>query len=160
MNSEILYRKVGKRYQPAGLQFEADAFPRGAHLVVVDRGWQHVRYNVVPDHAALLAAAEPMRDAIRETVSRLLAMRPTRRPVTATQRAAWDAFSRAMGNDQYIVEYPAVGEIADAVMDLLLRHSSPAVGRREAPANAAVQPRAEGTSRCNRLLGDNAKEKT
>ena len=26
--------------------------------------------------------------------------------------------------------------------------------------NAAVQPRAEGTSRCNRLLGGNAKEKT
>ena len=29
-----------------------------------------------------------------------------------------------------------------------------------ASSNAAVQPRAEGTSRCNSLLGGNAKEKT
>jgi hypothetical protein len=124
MSEEILYRKIGRRYQPAGLQFEADAFPRGAHLVVVDRGWRHVRYNITPDRAALLAASITLRDEIRETVSKLLAMRPARRMLTEKQRAAWDAFSRAMGTNGYIVEYPAVGEIADAVADLLIEAGS------------------------------------
>jgi len=132
---DLIYRKVGRRYKPAGLMFEHEIWPQGAHLVVVEPGWRMVRYNVDPDHAALLAAAEPLRDKIRGRVSKLLAMRPSRRIVTPQQRAAWNAFVTAMGNDGYIVEYPAVGEIADAVMDLLLRHSSPAVGRREAPAN-------------------------
>ena len=46
-------------------------------------------------------------------------MRPTRRPVTLEQKAAWHAFERAMGNDAYCVEYASVGEIADAVVDLV-----------------------------------------
>ena len=47
-------------------------------------------------------------------------MRPTRRPVTQTQADAWRAFERAMGHDAYCVEYASVGEIADAVVDLIV----------------------------------------
>lgn len=49
-------------------------------------------------------------------------MRPTRRPVTLQQAAAWRRFQKAMGGDGYFVEYASVGEIADAVVD---RHKSP-----------------------------------
>ena len=47
-------------------------------------------------------------------------MRPTRRPVTQAQADAWHAFERAMGNDCYVVENASVGEIADAVVDLIV----------------------------------------
>ena len=47
-------------------------------------------------------------------------MRPTRRPVTLAQQAAWRRFQKAMGGDGYWVEYASVGEIADAVIDLIV----------------------------------------
>ena len=78
------------------------------------------RFNVAPDRAGFLAAAEPLREQIRALVVELHRMRPTRRPVTQSQADAWHAFERAMGNDGYVVEYPAVGEIADAVVDLIV----------------------------------------
>ena len=36
------------------------------------------------------------------------------------QAAAWRRFQKAMGNDVYAVEYASVGEIADAVVDLIV----------------------------------------
>lgn len=36
------------------------------------------------------------------------------------QAAAWRRFQKAMGGDGYFVEYASVGEIADAVVDLIV----------------------------------------
>ena len=72
------------------------------------------------DRAGLLAAAEPLREQIRALAMELHKMRPTRRPVTMQQAAAWRRFQKAMGGDGYVVEYASVGEIADAVVDLIL----------------------------------------
>jgi len=99
-----LYKKVGRRYKPAAEHEEWDSYPAGAHLVV----------------CGLLAAAEPLRAQIRALVMEMHRMRPTRRPVTQTQADAWRAFERSMGNDAYCVEYASVGEIADAVVDLVV----------------------------------------
>ncbi len=114
-----LYKKVGKRYKPAAEHEEWDSYPAGAHLVVCSPGSTLRRFNVDPDRTGLLAAAEPLRAQIRALVMDLHKMRPTRRPVTLEQKAAWHAFERAMGNDAYCVEYASVGEIADAVVDLV-----------------------------------------
>ena len=78
------------------------------------------RFSIDPDRAGLLAAAEPLRAEIRTLVMELHRMRPTRRPVTQAQADAWHAFERAMGNDGYVVECASVGEIADAVVDLIV----------------------------------------
>ena len=114
-----LYKKVGRRYRPVAEHEEWDGYPAGAHLVVCSPGSTMRRFNVDPDRAGLLAAAEPLRAQIRALVMDLHKMRPTRRPVTLEQKAAWHAFERAMGNDAYCVEYASVGEIADAVVDLV-----------------------------------------
>ena len=114
-----LYKKVGRRYKPAAEHEEWDGYPAGAHLVVCSPGSTLRRFNVDPDRAGLLAAAEPLRAQIRALVMDLHKMRPTRRPVTLEQKAAWHAFERAMGNDAYCVEYASVGEIADAVVNLI-----------------------------------------
>ena len=39
------------------------------------------------------------------------------------QQAAWGRFQEAMGNDAYCVEYASVGEIADAVVDLIVKEA-------------------------------------
>ncbi len=116
-----LYKKVGRRYKPVAEHEEWDSYPEGAHLVVCSPGSTLRRFNVDPDRAGLLAAAEPLRDQIRTLVMDLHKMRPTRRPVTMQQAAAWRRFQKAMGNDAYAVEYASVGEIADAVVDLIVK---------------------------------------
>ena len=115
-----LYKKVGRRYKPVAEHDEWDSYPEGAHLVVCRPGSTMRRFDIDPDRAGLLAAAEPLRDRIRALVVELHRMRPTHRPVTQAQADAWHAFERAMGNDGYVVEYPAVGEIADAVVNLIV----------------------------------------
>lgn len=118
-----LYKKVGKRYKPVAEHEEWDSYPKGAHLVVCSPGSTLRRFNVDPDRAGLLAAAEPLREQIRALVMDLHKMRPTRRPVTMQQAAAWRRFQKAMGNDAYAVEYASVGEIADAVVDLIVKEA-------------------------------------
>jgi hypothetical protein len=119
--STTLYAKRGRRYYPAAEHECWDSYPEGAHLVVCRPGSRLTRFHINPDHAGLLAAAEPMRDQIKALVMEAMRMRPTRPPVTPRQAAAWRAFQAAMGNDGYSVEYASVGEIADAVVDLVLR---------------------------------------
>ena len=116
-----LYTKVGRRYLPCAEHEVWNSFPEGAHLVVCSPGSTLRRFNIDPDRAGLLAAAEPLREQIRALVMDLHKMRPTRRPVTLEQKAAWHAFERAMGNDAYCTEYASVGEIADAVVDLIVK---------------------------------------
>ena len=116
-----LYKKVGRRYRPVAEHEEWDSYPEGTHIVVCSPGSTLRRFNVDPDRAGLLAAAEPLRDQIRTLVMDLHKMRPTRRPVTMQQAAAWRRFQKAMGNDAYAVEYASVGEIADAVVDLIVK---------------------------------------
>ena len=115
-----LYKKVGRRYRPAAEHEEWDSYPEGAHLVVCRPGSTMRRFNIDPDLAGLLAAAEPLRAQIRALVVEKQRMRPARAPVTQKQADAWHAFERAMGNDAYVVEYASVGEIADAVVDLIV----------------------------------------
>ena len=119
-----LYTKVGRRYLPCAEHEVWNSFPEGAHLVVCSPGSTLRRFNIDPDRAGLLAAAEPLREQIRALVMDLHKMRPTRRPVTLEQKAAWHAFERAMGNDAYCTEYASVGEIADAVVDLIVKEAA------------------------------------
>lgn len=118
-----LYKKVGRRYKPAAEHEEWDSYPEGAHLVVCSPGSTLRRFNVDPDRAGLLAAAEPLRAQIRALVVEKQRMRPARAPVTQKQADAWHAFERAMGNDAYVVEYASVGEIADVVVDLIVKEA-------------------------------------
>ena len=56
-----LYKKVGRRYKPVAEHEEWDSYPAGAHLVVCSPGSTLRRFDIDPDRAVLLAAAEPAR---------------------------------------------------------------------------------------------------
>ena len=71
-----LYKKVGRRYKPVAEHEEWDSYPEGAHLVICSPGSALRRFNVDPDRAGLLAAAEPLRAEIRALVMELHRMRP------------------------------------------------------------------------------------
>ena len=63
-----LYKKVGRRYRPVAEHEEWDSYPEGAHLVVCRPGSRLSRFDIDPDRAGLLAAAEPLRAEIRTLV--------------------------------------------------------------------------------------------
>lgn len=115
-----LYKKVGRRYKPVAEHEEWDSYPEGAHLVVCRPGSTMRRFDIDPDRAGLLAAAEPLRDQIMAIVVEKMRMRPTKRPLTPLQRQVWESFKGVMGQDGYLLEYPSVAEIADAVVDLIV----------------------------------------
>ena len=115
-----LYKKVGKRYKPVAEHEAWNCYPEGAHLVVCRPGSTMRRFDIDPDRAGLLAAAEPLRDQIMAIVVEKMRMRPTKRPLTPLQRQVWESFKGVMGQDGYLLEYPSVAEIADAVVDLIV----------------------------------------
>ena len=115
-----LYKKVGRRYKPVAEHEEWDSYPAGAHLVICQPGSTMRRFGIEPDRAGLLAAAEPLREQIKDLVVEQLRMRPTREPVTQKQADAWRAFQAAMGNSGYAVSYPSAHALADAVVDLIV----------------------------------------
>ncbi len=116
-----LYKKIGRRYKPVAEYEEWDSYPEGAHLVICRPGSTLRRFRIDPDRASLLAAAEPIRDQIKALIVEKHRMRPHKTPITMEQAAAWRRFQRAMGGDAYCVEYASVVEIADAVVDLILK---------------------------------------
>ena len=116
----ILYKKVGRRYKPVAEHEEWDSYPEGAHLVVCRPGSTMRRFDIDPDRAGLLAAAEPLREQIKDLVVEQLRMRPTREPVTQKQADAWRAFQAEMGNSGYAVSYPSAHALSDAVVDLIV----------------------------------------
>ena len=118
-----IYKKVGRRYKPVAEHEEWDSYPAGAHLVICQPGSTMRRFGIEPDRAGLLAAAEPLREQIKDLVVEQLRMRPTREPVTQKQADAWRAFQAAMGNSGYAVSYPSAHALADAVVDLIVKEA-------------------------------------
>lgn len=114
-----LYEKRGRRYIPVRDDRIWDSWPQGFHLVYCKPGSRAVRFSINEDKAEVEATLMRCEDAIADTIRQAMQMRPTTRPVTKKQRAAWEAFAAAMGKDGYVVEYASIGEIAERVIDRL-----------------------------------------
>lgn len=114
--TEVFYRKVGRRYQ-AVRQYDpniTEAFPYGAHLVVVKKGSTSYRYQVDPALAPMIAAGIYAEDAVSQAVVEAAALRPQTTPLTLDQIDAWEKFSKTFGDSMYTVETASAHEIAQA----------------------------------------------
>ena len=81
---ETFYKKVGRRYVPVS-EYDSDLFhsmPKGAHLVTCYPGGSSTRYNINPNHAALIAASRVAEDAMSNALNKASELKPSRRPVT------------------------------------------------------------------------------
>lgn len=130
---KIYYEKVGRRYRPVyeydqGLM---DAFPKGSHLVICYPGGQSRRFNIDPNHAALIAAGRVAEDAMCDAIRQASEMRPQRTPLTEGQRRAWKKLAREFGDDLATLSLGCARDIADAGIkalqaeaDQLMKHES------------------------------------
>ena len=118
---KIFYEKVGRRYKPVS-EYDSnlmDAMPKGTHITMVYPGGQSTRYNINPNHAALIAASRVCEDIMSSALVKASELRPRSTPVTQEQKDAWDNLARSFGNGRYYVEIPSAREIAEAGVQAL-----------------------------------------
>ncbi len=130
---KVFYEKIGRRYHPVH-EYDStllDSFPKGSHLVIVCPGGQSRRFNVEPNHAALIAAGRVAEDAMCEAIRKASEMRPQRTMITEGQRRAWKKLAREFGDDLATLSYGSARDIADAGLnalqeeaDKLMKHES------------------------------------
>lgn len=113
--TDVFYVKEGRKYKPVSYYDSKvmDAFGVGTHIVMVYPGGSSRRYQIDPNHAAMIAAARVAEDAISQAIVRASEMRPHRKPITLEQRQAWENLSKAFGDERYAVEIPSAREIAE-----------------------------------------------
>ena len=112
---KIYYEKVGRRYVPVA-EYDndyMDSFPKGNHLVMCYPGGSSRRFNVDPNHAAMIAAGRVAEDVISQAVVKASEMRPHKKPITEKQKKAWDNLTKAFGDERYYIELPSAREIAE-----------------------------------------------
>ena len=90
-----------------------DSFPRGNHLVTCYPGGSSRRYNVEPNHAAMIAAGRVAEDAICTALHKASEMRPQRTPITPGQQRAWKKLAKEFGDDLATLSLGCARDLAD-----------------------------------------------
>ena len=130
---KIYYEKRGRRYVPvAENDYDMfDAMPKGTHLVMCYPGGQSKRYNINPNHAAMIAAGRVAEDVMSRALYEASEMRPRRTPITEEQQKAWEHLVKVFGEEARCLQYPSARDIAEAGVkalqaeaDKLMQHES------------------------------------
>lgn len=117
-----IYKKHGRRYKEIGnYEPEAyDTYPHGAHLVISRPGSRLTRFSINPDHAALLAAAEDMREAMIQAM-RDASMPRISEKAKAAHKRGWAAYIAAVGReDMLTVTGASAQDCVQAGIDVLM----------------------------------------
>ena len=125
MKKVIFYKKEGRKYVPVYEYDETllDAFPKGTHVVMCYPGGQSRRYNIDPNHAALIAAARVAEDAMCVAIRKASEMRPQRTPLTPGQLKAWNKLAKEFGDDLATLSYDSVRDIAEAGVQAIIKEA-------------------------------------
>jgi len=113
---KIFYEKRGRRYYPVS-EYDSnliDGLPKGTHLVDVYPGGKSTRYNVNPNHAAMIAAGRVAEDAMCRALHDASEIRPTTRALTPEQLKAWNRLIRVLGEDARCLSRASSRDIAEA----------------------------------------------
>ena len=97
MTTTPIFKKVGRRYVEIGAyENEYLHYPHGAHLIWSRPGGVLTNYRIEPADAALLAAAERMRDAMTEAMRKADRWQPDAK-LTGKDLKAWNAYKAIAG---------------------------------------------------------------
>lgn len=126
---KIFYEKVGRRYVPVS-EYDSNfssSLPKGTHLLMIYPGGSSTRYNVNPNHAALIAAGRVAEDKISEALVKAGELRMQRqdrdRKITLEQKAAWDNLVKEFGDSAKQLEWPSAREVAEAGIDAMMKEA-------------------------------------
>jgi hypothetical protein len=113
---KVYYEKIGRRYVPVA-EYDndvLDSFPKGNHLVMCYPGGTSRRFNVEPNHAAMIAAGRVAEDAMSHAISKASELRPKQTPITEGQRKAWKKLAKEFGDELATLHINSARDIAEA----------------------------------------------
>ena len=119
---KIYYEKIGRRYVPVA-EYDndlLDSFSKGSHLVLCYPGGQSRRFNVEPNHAAMIAAGRVAEDAICEAMRKASEMRPQRTPLTPGQIKAWNKLAKEFGDGLATLSMGSARDHAEAGVNAMI----------------------------------------
>ena len=119
---KIYYEKIGRRYVPVS-EYDSeylDSFSKGSHLVLCYPGGQSRRFNVEPNHAAMIAAGRVAEDAICEAIRKASEMRPQRTPLTPGQIKAWNKLAKEFGDGLATLSMGSARDHAEAGVNAMI----------------------------------------
>ena len=122
---KIYYEKIGRRYRPVA-EYDndlLDSFPKGAHLVLCYPGGTSRRFNVEPNHAAMIAAGRVAEDAICDALRKSSEMRPQRTPITPRQKKAWENLAKELGDELCPLTYGSTRDHAEAAVNAMMQEA-------------------------------------
>ena len=121
-----IYKKVKNRYVEIG-RYEDEHlshYPHGVHLVLSMPGSRLTRFQIEPEIAGLLAAAEIARPAMMEAMRNANHYRPSGpqgRPLTKREQKAWAAYKAIAGEESCIIlQGASMHDIVDAGFQRLI----------------------------------------
>ena len=122
---KVFYEKVGRKYVPVA-EYDndwMDSFPKGNHLVMCYPGGSSRRFNIEPNHAAMIAAARVAEDAIANAIVKAQHLRPQRAPLTETQRGLWRALAHSFNREELTLMRPSAREAAEAGVKAMIEEA-------------------------------------
>jgi hypothetical protein len=113
---KVFYEKKGRRYVPVS-EYDSeylDSFSKGTHIVICYPGGQSRRYNIDPNHAAMIAAGRVAEDAICRAISKASELRPQQTPITLGQKKAWEKLAKEFGSELATLSGLCIRDCAEA----------------------------------------------
>ncbi len=122
---KIFYEKVGRRYKPVAEYNNdfLDSFTKGTHLVVCYPGGKSTRYNIDPNHAAMIAAGRIAEDAICKAIYKASELRPQSTPITPGQKKAWEKLAKEFGEEMCSLRGLSAQDCAEAGVKAMMEEA-------------------------------------
>ncbi len=122
---KIFYEKVGRRYKPVAEYNNdfLDSFTKGTHLVVCYPGGKSTRYNIDPNHAAMIAAGRIAEDAICKAIYKASELRPQSTPITPGQKKAWEKLAKEFGDEMCSLRGLSAQDCAEAGVKAMMEEA-------------------------------------
>lgn len=121
MTTTPIFKKVGRRYVEIGTYDNESAYyPHGAHLVWSRPDAVLTKYRIEPADAALLAAAERMRDAMMEAMRKADRWEPAEK-LTGKRKKAWEAYKAIAGEESSLrLQGASMHDVVEAGLRVLI----------------------------------------
>lgn len=119
--SDILYRKKGKRYIPVNDPNAYYGLSEGYWLVKVSPGYTGIRQCVYPDRAEIQAAMHNKASSIMDIIRKAGEARPTKIKLTKSEHKDWKAFIAKHGESFNMLCYPSLHDVAEQIVEELLK---------------------------------------
>jgi hypothetical protein len=121
VESDILYRKQGKRYIQATDSNSYFGLQEGYWLVKIAPGCTSIRQCVYPDKAEIQAAAHNKQDKLMDIIRKAGEARPNPIKLTEEEHKDWTVFIKKHGDSFNALCYPSLQEVTEKIIDELLK---------------------------------------